>query len=460
MKFCLRILFFIPAIFLLFAHGNIYAQSNFFIPAQEDAVFSKVILNSLEKQYQQDISNLPVENKKDLVKVYKTRWDNIQEIFTDKDIYFEKDTRKYLEILKAEILQANPVLQNLTFQCYFLKSGIPNAAYLGEGLILVNMGLFSQLQNESQFAFILCHELAHYYLQHSENSIAKYVATLNSKEMQQELKNIKKLDYGKRKVVEDLVKGFTFDSRRHGRLHESEADSMAIVFMKNTHFDMSEAITTLALLDSIDETNLDMDSTLQKMFNFQGFPFRKKWLAKEDGLLGGHAILDKDESIEDSLKTHPDCQKRMQILEPVIEKYKNQSTINTRPGGQLKELADRFRYEVIDHYYASGNYSKSLFYTIQLLKQYPSDPYLVTQVGKIFNGLYEAYNNHTLGKVIDLPAPYLEKNYNLLLQFIQNLYKEDFTAIGYHYLSQYANQMQDYASFKSTYQMSTVNFKN
>lgn len=460
MKSCLRISIISFTLIIAFSARQALAQNNTFTPAKEESDLSKTLLTSLENNYGQNIARLPAENKKDLAKVYKDRWKNIQEKFNDKDIYFEKEAREYLKNLVTQIVLANPMLQNQSFQCYFSKSGVPNAEYLGEGLILLNMGLFSRLQNESQAVFILCHELAHYYLQHSEKSIEGYVKTLNSKEVQHELKNIRKAEYGKRAVLENLLKGLTFDSRRHGRLHESEADSMAVEFMKNTRFDMGEALKTLALLDSVDEDSMKIDGTLQRVFNFDGFPFKKKWIAKEEGLLGGHAILQKDETIADSLKTHPDCQKRIQVLEPLIQKYSGPNRVlNPVSAEKFAELGRRFKYEIIEHSFASDNYTKSLFYTLELLEEYPSDEYLVTQIGKIFNGLYNAQVKHTLSKLIELPAPYFEPNYNLLLQFIQNLYKEDFAAISFHFLNQFSAQMQNYPPFKNARQTSISNFK-
>jgi hypothetical protein len=89
-----------------------------------------------------------------------------------------------------------------------------------------------------------------------------------------------------------------------------------------------------------------------------------------------------------------------------------------------------------------------------MLQTNPSDPYLVTQVGKIFNGFYNAQKNHMLGKVSALPSPYYPSNYNLLLQFIQNLYKEDFASISYHFLNQYHPQLENYAPYKKEYNTS------
>ena len=447
---------FVPSLFFIFENFcSAFAQQEIFVPANESAALRKSIATSLEKQYQLDVANLPSENKKDLLKIYKQRWDNIQQKFDKNEIYTNLQAQQYLDALVAEIVKSNPLLQNKLFKCYFSKSGIPNAEYLGEGLIVFNMGLFSRLSNESQAAFVLCHELSHFYLNHSENSIQKYVATINSEEVQKQLRDIKKSEYGKREELEKLLKGMAFDSRRHGRDHESGADSMAVEFMRNTRFDIAESLSTLALLDSIDTDTLEMETALQKMFNFKEYPFQKKWTVKEEGLLGGHAKLTQDESLADSLKTHPDCKKRIQILEPMVLKYRVANSLkNPVNAGKFKELANTFRYETIEYTFAADNYTKSLEYVIGLWQSNPSDAYLVTQTGKIFNGFYNAQKNHTLGKVSELPAPFFASNYNLLLQFVQNLFREDYAAISYHFLNQYASQMGNYPPFKSAYQTS------
>ena len=442
---------------IIFMCINLQAASaqQVFAPAVENEAELKSISASLEKRYQQDIAALPAIDKNELSKIYEQRWEKVQDVLGKKEIYTDTEAQKYLDNIVAEIVKTNPILQNKGFRCCFSRSGIPNAAYLGEGLILFNMGLFSRLSNESQAAFVLSHELAHFYLNHSENSMQKYVATLNSDDVQKQLKSIKKLEYGKRAELEKLLKGLTFDTRRHGRDHESEADSMAIEFLRNTRFDLSESLTSLALLDSIDTDTLQIGEVLQKLFNAKEYPFQAKWLAKEEGLLGGHAQLKGDESIADSLKTHPDCKLRIKALQPMVLKYHAASSLkNVVNGSKFNELKNTFRYEMIEYAFLSDNYTKSLQYTIDLLQDHPSDPYLVTQAGKILNGFYNAQKNHTLGKITELPAPFYEPNYNLLLQFIQNLFVEDYAAISYYFLKQYSPEMETYLPYKNAYHTS------
>ena len=431
------------------------AQSSSFTPTAEDNNLLKKLTERYESSYKQSLSSLPPTNKGDFERIYKERWDNIKEKFDKKEIYTNSAAQKYLDGLVEEIIQANPILKGQSFQCYFSRSGVPNASFIGEGIILINMGLFHRLNDESQAAFVISHEIAHFMLKHSDNAIKRYVTAINSKEVQQQLREIKGSEYRKREQLEKLVKGLSFSTRRHGRDRENEADSFAVELLRNTRFDLSGALTALALLDTIDTDRLNTAATLEKLFNAKGYPFQKKWIAKEEGLLGGHATLKEDAELEDSLKTHPDCSSRIKAIDPMVKRYAQVSG-SKKPADSptFEELKNIFPYEIIAYTYASDRYTRSLYFTLELLEQKPADPYLIAQVGKLFNSFFAAQKTHTLGKFVDLPSPDFRPGYNLLLQFIQNLYKEDYASISYHFLKQYQTQLSSYEPFKTAYQNS------
>jgi predicted Zn-dependent protease len=436
--------------------SNTTAQSMAFSPAAEDKQLLSTLFTGYEQHYQDALSKLPKENKKDYEEIYQLRWNHIKEVFDSKELYTATTARQYLDALVAEIVKSNPMLQGRHFQCYFSRSGVPNASYIGEGIILFNMGLFRKLENESQAAFVIGHEIAHYYLQHSENRIAKYVTTINSREVQEELRKIKKAEFGKRAQLEKLTKGMTFNSRRHSRDHESQADSLAVELLHNTRFDITAALSALDLLDTIDTDTLNTALCLQRMFNASAYPFQKRWTARQEGLLGGHAQLKKDVQLEDSLKTHPDCKLRVQLLTPLVEKYKTAGKAAfVVDKMKFDTLKTTFQYEIAAYAYASDNYTRSLYYTIALLQERPADAWLITQVGKILNSCYTAQKAHTLGKKVELPSPSLSPDYNQVLQFIQNLYLEEFAFISYHYLHQYSAQLNHYPDFTKEYNTSS-----
>ena len=442
-------------IFFLAALAIACKAQSIFTPAVENTAFLQEHITRYEKSYKDRMAALPAENKKDYQDIYTVRWKLIREKFDDKEVYTDPVAQQYLNALVNEIVGANPLLKGKSFSCFFSRSGTPNASYLGEGIILFNMGLFKRLANESQAAFVICHELAHFYLQHSDESIRKYVTTINSAEVQRELRKIKQTEYRKREQLDKLVTGFAFNTRRHGRNNETDADSLAVEFMKATRFDATQAISTLQLLDTIDTDSLDMTTTLQKVFHLKDYPFQKRWIAVEAGLLGGHAKIKTDQSYIDSLKTHPDCKIRMKVLQSLLTRSPQQSLqVAAATTTSFAELQKLFNYEIVEYAYTSGNYTRCLFYTLEMLKEHQADPYLTTQVGKLFNSMFEAQKNHTLGKFIELPSPNQPEHYNVLLQFIQNLYREEYASISYHYLKQFTPILDHYLPFKNVYSSS------
>ena len=441
---------------VLFHAASARCQVTECAPAKEDKDLLTRLTNEYQQRYKEELDKLPSKNHKDYVTIYGERWDNIKQYFDKEAIYTSASAQAYLDKLVAEIVRGNPGLSGDKFKCFFSRTSTPNAAYVGEGIILFDIGLFYRLDDEAEAAFVLCHEISHFLLRHPEHSMEKYVTAINSAEVQAELRRLQRTEYHKNEQLEKMVKGLTFDSRRHSRDHESQADSMAVELLLHTRFGAPGALRTLAILDTIDADSFDIGGCLQQTFNAPNYPFQKKWIRRDEGLLGGHGRLLNDKKMEDSLKTHPDCQVRIQILRPMIEgrtggASETRFVVDSAAFVKWKEL---FRYEAIEYAFASDHYSLSLFLTLEELKTHPGDLYLVSNVGRILNGIYTAQKGHTLSKVVDLPAPDYPPNYNLLLQFIQNLYLENIAAISVNYLNAYHPQSDHFAPFRSAYEKS------
>lgn len=435
------------------------AQDAGFVPGKTDLSMVTKLSQACEQRYSEETRAISGKNKKDYLDVYKTRWTHLKECFDQHEVFTDGAAQAYLDRMAADIVKANPVLQGRSFYCYFSREYIPNAAYMGEGVIFFNMGLFSRLHDESEVAFVLCHEISHFLLRHAENGIAKYVEMINSDEVQKDLRKINRSEYGKREQLDKMVKGLTFDSRRHSRDHESQADSMAVELMRHTRFAMAGALSALGVLDVIDKDSLATTECLQRVFNAPEYPWQKKWLAKNTGLLGGHAVL-KEEEMADSLKTHPDCRKRIELLKPLVERGgQTGGSAFADDSSQFMVLQDRFRYETIEYAFESKRYTRCLFLSLQLLERKPADTYLVASVGRVLNGIYEHQKAHTLGTVVSLPSPDFPPNYNMLLQFVQNLYLENIAGINYYYLKPYRPRMESYGIFRDVYAQCEKNFQ-
>ena len=146
---------------------------------------------------------------------------------------------------------------------------------------------------------------------------------------------------------------------------------------------------------------------------------------------------------------------RIHMLEPRVSR--DQTPVTVKNGvnkSKFTEFKNTFSYEIVEFAYSTDNFTRSLFYTLELMESKPGDPYLIAQVGKIFNGFYAAQKAHKLGKLIDLPSPYYPANYNLLLQFVQNLYLENYASVSYHFLKQYYPSLAYYPPFVNAFDTS------
>lgn len=133
-------------VFLVFTVFDCFSQQTAFTPAVEDEALLKTLWLNYEKLYNDELTSLPKENKKDFEALYKARWENVKEVFDRKEIYTSAAVQKYMDALVFEIAKSNTLLRNQNFRCYFSRSGVPNASYIGEGIILFNMGLFKKLE--------------------------------------------------------------------------------------------------------------------------------------------------------------------------------------------------------------------------------------------------------------------------------------------------------------------------
>ncbi|RZK51413.1 MAG: hypothetical protein EOO59_15085, partial [Hymenobacter sp.] len=75
----------------------------------------------------------------------------------------------------GQIKAANPQLPPV--QLVLSRNPVPNAHALGNGTVMLNVGLLAHLENEAQLAFILCHELAHVQARHMDTGLRTSLTT-------------------------------------------------------------------------------------------------------------------------------------------------------------------------------------------------------------------------------------------------------------------------------------------
>jgi Zn-dependent protease with chaperone function len=431
--------FFITVVFTFYSFLPAAQMPASYIPLKEDSATLNKLLKETEANYKLETENYKGAYKKDFIEITKERYDYIKQQLTGNSLITSGEAYTYLQNIVSEIVKNNPVLKKTVTRILFSRAYWPNAVSLGEGTILFNIGLFHKLNNEAQAAFVLGHELAHLYLNHSGKSIEKYISTVNSEVFQKELKSISKSEYGQRGRVEKLIKGVAFDSRRHSRNNENEADDMAIEFLKSTNYDLSEALSCLALLDTVDLDKYKEGPAIDKHLHFATYPFQKKWIQEERKLFTDDALDTKTgKKEEDSLKTHPDCKIRIAKLEPKVKQLQKPGNRKFIVSEELFNKYSRdFDFEILDYCYRSNNLSRCLYFALEILSVEPGNLYAITKAGNCLNQFYINQKKHELNKITDLPGPFYDKKYNTLLRFIQNIRLADIASIAYYFMLQY-----------------------
>jgi len=249
-----------------------------------------------------------------------------QEMMTDRNTalmqLFKNDAVIYDTLLLNKcnsianrIIAANKNYAFDSIQFYINRSDVPNAACYGEGTIMVNLGLFLWIDNDDELALVLAHEMSHQVLQHLQSRMEKNIATLTSEGFKEELKDIKKSKEGRYERFRKLMKNFSVETGRHSTFKESEADSLATVFILRAGFNKINGAVILLKLDQSDAIFTSPALYSLKAF-FEKAPVDQSFFVekrKYNGLSSATVTMNADQDL-DSVKTHPDCIKRYEAV--------------------------------------------------------------------------------------------------------------------------------------------------
>lgn len=388
------------------------------------------------------------ENAKEYKALYNEVFTDIGSLWKSSRVITETKTQAYLAQIVNRIVAVNPVLKSLDYKIVFTRDWWPNAACMTDGTIVFNAGLLIYLENEAEIAFVLSHELAHYYLQHSKQSIKKYIETVTSKDFQSELKRLSKQEYGANKELEALGKTIAFNSRKHSRDKESEADRYAFSFLKQTGYDLHAITNCLQLLDKIDDSLLYKPTPLSQSFSFTDYAFKPKWTQKESSIF---SEMDKKNSgltakEIDSLKTHPDCLKRIDMLKDSMS-HASAGASFLADENMFRQLKNDFFAEITEQCYQQESLSRNLYYSLLLLQDEHKKTLGIYSVARCLNQIYEVQKVHKLGNKIDTEDATYSSEYNELLRFLGRVRLEELANINYYFCKKYEPVMTGYPGF-------------
>lgn len=398
-----------------------------YIPISKEKINKEQCKKELEKILKEHVQKIDSKYKKKIEDEYVEKFKDISKAIDSGDYYFDDTLNIYFQNVLKNIQAFNPNLNNPEIKLYVSRATYPNAYCVGEGTIVFNIGLLRYLKNESQVAFIICHELAHYSQDHVMKATIASIEKLYSKETQSTIRDIKYSQYGTYTKTLAFAKNFVFDTRKHGRLHETEADSLGYVYLRNTKYNDKEALTAIALLDSTDSEKFRDSIELDKFFDFKEFPFKKSWVVEEKKFIFSNDTISQAE--KDSLKTHPDCKKRVENLSKIITTSATPKFVFIQPESLFHKVVDYSDFECIYNRLKNKNLDGAFYLTLKMLNKYPKNLFLHNSIDKCFKLMSDGLTNHCLNRYLDLPSPFDENDLKVVVRMLNNLRLSDVQTI-------------------------------
>ena len=429
-------------ILLLFSGLCFVAQSqNSYNFWKDDTLLRRKFFDESMQKKQSLIAASPKQYAKDYKEIYEHQFDEIEDLWKGTRAVTSPEINTYLQAIVKKIIAANPELQKTDARIIFTRDDWPNAVSMGDGSIAINGGLFIFLNNEAELAFVICHELSHYYLDHTNKSIKKIVELYNSDDFKNEVKRLSKQEYGAEKEFDELMKKMAFGSRRHSRENEAEADRQAFHFLKNTGYDCNGIISCLQLLNEVDDSSVYRPFVPEAIFSFDEYPFKKKWIEKESVLFG--AMKEEDSPLtqreKDSLKTHPDCALRISLLKDSVEKVSADKKFLVDENF-FHHLKKDFFPEITEQEFRDDNLTRNLYYSLLMLQNGDYTSVAIYSVARDLNVLFQRQKDHKLGD-IEKEARNYSADYNFLLRMIDRLRLGEIASINYYFCKKYGPQM-------------------
>jgi hypothetical protein len=455
----LHLKFFIPSLCTISVLFLAAQSPNSHIFWKDDTLLRKKYFEQSMQKKQGLIASVPKQYARDYKEIYDHQFGEIGNLWNTTRAVTAPELNNYLQSIVKKIKDSNPEIQKIDARIVFTRDGWPNAVSMGDGTIAINGGLFLFLSNEAELAFVICHELSHYYLDHTNKSIRKIVELYNSESFKKEVKRLSRQQYGAGREIEELMKKMAFGSRRHSRENETEADMQAFHFFKNTGYDCNAIITCLQLLNEVDDSSTYKPFVPETTFNFDEYPFKKRWIQKESVLF---SAMNSDDSSpftkqeKDSMKTHPDCVARIRFLQDSINKFPpgKQFQINENSFYSIKR---EFFPEITEQEYRNNNLTRNLYYSLLMLQNGDYTSLAVYSVVRDLNILFQQQKDHKLGD-IDKETRVYPADYNLLLRMIDRLRLDELAAINYYTCEKYESQMSGYDGFPEEKRKAQKNF--
>jgi Peptidase family M48 len=352
-----------------------------------------------------------------------------------------------LQSIHERLKAGHPSLKST--KVLLLSNPIPNAFSVGDGTFVVYVGLLAGLENEDQVAFVLCHEMAHYLLEHSTKSLEDEVKLVNDPAFVAKIKALQREEFNTLAKIEAYIEKIVFKDRYHSREHELEADSLAFELYKNTGYDLQQALRMMEVFEKIDEPMGETPLELKSHFGCAQFPFQPQWeQATGSSSVWGAAHEARKSAISarrDSLRTHPEWAERLKAMQRIIKNYgKKSSATSVQPVSDYAQMRYLATLESIDAWRSVKRYDYALFLALQYQSVYPDCDYLKEVEALSLSEMYRHIKAHELSRVLAASTPDQVEPYRKMLALLNELRMKELLGLAECSVQQLPGENSEY----------------
>jgi hypothetical protein len=358
------------------------------------------------------------ETQKQYREIWDQRTDFITQAITDDAYVKDQDVYPYIDGIITQIVQANQQLFPTKPFLLLDRSPSVNAYAIGGNVIAVNLGLVNFSQSREELALAIAHELSHNILEHTETAIKQRAELLTSDEYKKSLNAVLDSKYQRLTRLQKVLESYSFNRSRHQRYHESDADSLAIILLKKSNIAFKADF--FLRLDSADILyRQPLKRQVKDYFVSYQLPFQDSWTQKRSRGLSTHNYNFRDtSSIDDSLKTHPDCEERY-----------NRTRKFTVAGAGLTPLPavikDKTTKMMLWTMYQNQTLTPCLYRVLMEKDKGTTDEWYDFMLSNIFSGLFYADKElHRFNAIGLTQKEYISKNYYDLQNMLEQMPRE------------------------------------
>jgi len=401
--------------------------SHIFYARQKDSLKKNWICPSLYKEK---------ETQKKYKEIWESRTSFITSAIENKNFVRDNEVYDYINAIVTDIIKANPKYFNQKPILFVDRSASVNAYAIGGNIIAVNVGLISFARSREEVALVIAHELSHNFLDHADKAMKEKAEWLTSEDYKNSLNAILDSKYERLTRLKKIYENYSFSRSRHNRYHESDADSLAIVLLKNSNISFNAEY--FLRLDSADiQYRSPLKNLLKDYFTPYNISIEDAWVQKRSKGLSTKSYNFRDTSgIADSLKTHPDCAERYIKTKP----FSSASMKETPIPQSIKDKANKI---LIWNIFDNQDLTACLYRILLEKDKGNKDEWYDFMVYAVFSGLYYADQQLNRFNAIGVtPKEFISKDYYSLQTLLEQIPKDN--------LEQVCRQLQNAAFWQST----------